>query len=190
LEDQFFSGLLKAADYFEERDRRHMLASRSTAPELLSRKSILVTLLMACGHKAARAAFPQVEDIGARWFRELFEGTANYVRRSSCPDADRLLIQAYFKLALKLGGDLRIADLLEDDGTRQVLVECLAPFMAKGADEKLAQPLSDAVTAHIATVRGIAGANPMKVTAGEMRHFLSFLPLEVRIELGLAVGNG
>ena len=46
----------------------------STAPELLARKSILVTLF------SARAAFTQVEDIGERWFRELFEGIANYVR--------------------------------------------------------------------------------------------------------------
>jgi hypothetical protein len=47
---------------------------------LLARKSILVTLLTACGHESARAAFTQVEDIGERWFRELFEGIANYVR--------------------------------------------------------------------------------------------------------------
>jgi hypothetical protein len=55
----------------------------STAPELLARKSILVTLLTACGHESARAAFTQVEDIGERWFRELFEGIANYVREST-----------------------------------------------------------------------------------------------------------
>jgi hypothetical protein len=185
VQAQFFSSLLKAADYFEELDRQHMRASGSTALELLSRKSILVTLLIACGHKAARAAFPQVEDIGERWFRELFGGIANYVRAFTCANADRRLIQAYFKLAMTLGGDLRIVDLLNDDGTRQVLGECLAQLIAKGADDKLAQPLSDMVSSHIANTRGIATANPAKITAGEMRQFLSFLALEVRIELGL-----
>jgi hypothetical protein len=185
-EAQFFSGLLKAAGYFEKLDGLHMHGIGSTAPELLARKSILTTLLIACGHKSARAAFPQVVDIGERWLRELFEGIANYVRQSTCPDADQRLIQAYFKLAMTLGGRLRIADLLNDDATRQVLAECLAPLIVDGADNKLAQPLSDMVTAHIATVRGIAGANVVKITAGEMRQFLSFLRPELRIDLGLS----
>ena len=185
-EAQFFSGLLTAAGYFEKLDSQHMHAIGSTAPELLARKSILTTLLIACGHKSARAAFPQVEDIGERWFRELFEGIADYVRQFTCPDANQRLIQAYFKLAMALGGSLRIADLLNDDATRQVLAECLAPLIVEGADKKLAQPLSDMVTAHIATARGIAGANTVKITAGEMRHFISLLRLELRIDLGLS----
>jgi hypothetical protein len=78
---------------------------------------------------------------------------------------------------------------LIDDHTREVLIDCLAPLIAKGADEKLAQPLSDTVSAHIANTRGIGGANLAKITASEMRHFLSFLRLEVRIELGLS-GSG
>jgi hypothetical protein len=61
-----------------------------------------------------------------------------------------------------------------------------SPLIAKGADEKLAQPFSDMVSAQIAKMRGIAGANVAKITASEMRHFLSFLRLEVRIELGLS----
>jgi hypothetical protein len=185
-EAQFFSGVLKAAAYFETLDSQHMHAIGSTAPELLTRKSILVTLLIASGHKSARATFTQVEDIGERWFREFFEGIANYVRESACPNADRRLFQAYFKLAMMLGGRLRIADLLNDDAIRQVLAECLAPLLVKGADKNLAQPLSDIVTAHIATVRGIAGANTVKITAGEMRQFLSFLRPEVRLELRLS----
>jgi hypothetical protein len=182
-EAQFISSLLKAASYFEQLNHQHMQASGSTAPELFARQSILVTLLIACGHKAARAAFPQVESIGERWFRDLFGGIAKYVREFTCANADQRLTEAYFKLATTLGGHLRIADLLADDETRLVLTECLAPLIAKGADDKLAQPLSDVVAAHIAGTRGVAGANPVKITAGEMRQFLSFLPLEIRIEL-------
>ena len=191
-EAQFFSGVLKAAGYFEKLDSQHMHAIGSTAPELLTRKSILATLLMACSHKSARASFPQVEDIGERWFRELFEGIANYVRKFTCPNADQRLNQAYFTLAMTLGGRLRIADLLNDDAIRRVLAECLASLIVKGADTKLAQLLSDTVTAHIATVRGIAGANAVKITAGEMRQFLSFLGPEVQLKLGLsaAADNG
>jgi len=40
------------------------------------------------------------------------------------------------------------------------------------------------VTAHIATVRGNAGANTVKITAGEMRQFIFPLRLELRIDLG------
>jgi hypothetical protein len=75
---QFLSAVLKAAAYFETLDSQHMHAIGSTAPELLARKSILVTLLIACGHKSARATF-----IAERWFREFFEGIANYVREST-----------------------------------------------------------------------------------------------------------
>jgi|SRR5580700_4285921 hypothetical protein len=87
---------------------------------------------------------------------------------------------------LRRAAALPIADLLGDDQTRKVLIECLSPLIAKGADEKLAQPFSDMVSAQIAKMRGIAGANVAKITASEMRHFLSFLRLEVRIELGLS----
>ena len=65
-------------------------------------------------------------------------------------------------------------------------LEIEAPLVAKGADEKLSQPLSDAVTAHIAGMPGIARADSFKITVAEMRKFLYFLPLELGIELGFS----
>ena len=86
---------------------------------------------------------------------------------------------------MKLGGKLTVADLLDHDGARQILLECLAPLIAKDAAEELAEPLGDAVTTHIASVRGISVADPVKITTAEMQKFLFFLPLELRVELGL-----
>jgi hypothetical protein len=182
----FLAGLSKSADYFESADRQYMQAIGSTAPEYFARESILVTLLIACGHKAARAAFPQGESVGERRLRQLFGGIAGYLRECMTASADERLAEAYFELAVKRGGALRIADLLHDDGIRRVLLECLAPLVAKGADEKLSQPLSDAVTAHIAGMPGIARADSFKITVAEMRKFLYFLPLELGIELGFS----
>jgi hypothetical protein len=182
----FVASLPKAANYFENVDRQYMKASVSTAPEYFAHETILVTLLIACGHKAARSAFPQVEYIGERWLHQLFGGVAAYIRENICADADDRLITAYFELALKLGGKLRVADLLNDDGTRHILHECLAPLIAKDADKHLARPLSDVVTTHVARVRGIAKADPVKITMAEMEKFLFFLPLELMIELNLS----
>lgn len=182
----FLASLPKAANYFEGVDRQYMNASASTAPEYFSRETILVTLLFACSHKAARGAFPQIEYIGERWFHQLFGGLARYIRENICTNANEQLMTAYFELATKLGGRLKVADLLNDESARRVLLECLAPLVAKDAAEKLAEPLGDAVTTYIAGARGIALADPVKITTAEMQKFLFFLPQELRIELGLA----
>jgi hypothetical protein len=181
----FMASLPRAANYFEGVDRLHMKASLSTAPEYFARETILVTMLIACSHKAARSAFPQIEYIGERWFLQLFGGIAAYIRENICTNADERLIMAYFELAMKLGGKLTVANLLDHDGARQILLECLAPLIAKDAAEELAEPLGDAVTSHIASVRGISMADPVKITTAEMQKFLFFLPLELRVELGL-----
>jgi hypothetical protein len=182
----FLASLPKAANYFERVDRHYMQASGSIAPEYFAREAILITLLIACGHKAARSAFPQVEYIGERWLIQLFAGIAGYVRKHISANVDDRLIEAYFESAIKLRGGLTTADLLHDDCIRQVLLECLAPLLAKGADETLAQPLSDVVTTHIASMRGIVKADPAKITSAEMQRFLNVLPLELAIELGFS----
>src|SRR5580658_4095485 len=56
LHAHFLASLPKAASYFEGVDRQCMEASGATAPECLSRQTILITLVSACTHKAARSA--------------------------------------------------------------------------------------------------------------------------------------
>jgi hypothetical protein len=187
LHAQFLASLPKAAHYFEEVDRQYMEASGSTAPECVSRDTILATLLCACSHKAARTAFPQVERIGAIWFDQLFGGIARYVREHICPDVDDRLTKAYFEVAGKLGARLLVADLLGDEGTQRILRECLAPLVARDAVERITEPLCDTVNAHIAGKRGIGTADPSKITEGELKKFLSFLPPQLTIAFSAQV---
>jgi len=179
----FLATLPKAARYFEGVDRHYTEATGSTAPEYFAHEAILATSLFACSHKAARTAFPQADGVGEKWLHQLFAGIAAYIRENICADADDGLFKAYFELAMKLGDKLTLADLLHDDGVRRVLRECLAPLIARDAAEKLAEPLSNAVSTHIASERAIGNADPVKVTSAEMRKFLFFLPLELKIEL-------
>lgn len=184
LRTSFLVSLPKAANYFEGVDRQYMEACASAAPEYFSRGTILPTLLSACSNKAARSAFPQAERIGANWLNQLFGGIAKFIHQNVCADADDRLIKAYLEVAGRVGAKLVVADLINDDATQKVLRECLAPLVARDAQERLAEPLSDAVTAHIAGKRGIAKADPSKVTEAEMKKFLSFLPVQLSIVLG------
>lgn len=187
LRTNFLASLPKAANYFEGVDRQYMEACASTAPEYFSRDNILPTLLSACGNKAARTAFPQAERIGVNWLHQLFGGIAKYIRLNVCPDADDRLIKAYLEVAGRVGAKLVVADLLNDDGTRKVLRDCLHPLIAKDAPDRLAEPISDAVAAHIAGQRGIGKADPAKVTESEMKKFLTFLPAQLSIVFGAPV---
>jgi hypothetical protein len=177
----FLASLPKAANYFEGVDRQYMETCGATAPECFSRDTILPTFVAACGHKAARNAFPQVERIGVNWLNQLWGGIARYIREQVHTDPDDRLIKAYFEVAGKLGAKLVVADLLSDPGTQQVLRECLAPLVAKDAVDHAAEPLCDTVNSHIAGTRGIAKADPSKVTEGEIRKFLAFLPPQMII---------
>jgi hypothetical protein len=181
LHAQFLASLPKAAHFFEEMDRQYMEASGSTAPERLSRDTILATLLCACSHKAARTAFPQVERIGATWLDQLFGGVARYVREHICADADDRLTRAYFEVAGKRGARLLVTDLLGDESTQRILRECLAPLVARDAVDRLTESLCDTINAHIAGKRGIGKADPSKITEGELKKFLSFLPPQLVI---------
>jgi len=181
---QFLASLPKAANYFEGVDRQYTEASAATAPESLSRETILATLVFACCHKAARTAFPQAERIGANWLDQLCGGIARYIRQNVCADANDRLTKVYFELAGRLGAKLLVADLLGDEATQRVLRECFAPLIAKDALDRAAEPLCDAVNSYIAGKRGIAKADPSKVTEAEMKKFLAFLPPQLTLAFG------
>ncbi len=184
LRTSFLASLPKAANYFEGVDHQYMEACASTAPEYFARDTILPTLLAVCGNKAARSAFPQVERIGVNWLNQLFGGIAKFIRQNVCTDADDRLIKAYLDVAGRVGAKLVVADLINDETTQKILRECLTPLVARDAQERLAEPLSDAVAAHIAGKRGIVKADPAKVTESEMKKFLSFLPAQLSIVFG------
>jgi hypothetical protein len=184
LRASFLASLPKAANYFEGVDRQYMEACASAAPEFFSRDNILATLVAACGQKAARSAFPQVERIGVNWLNQLFGGIARYIRLNVCADADDRLMKAYLEVAGRLGAKLVVADLISDEVSQKVLLECLLPLVTKDAPERLAEPLSDVVTTHIAGKRGIGKADPSKVTEAEMKKFLTFLPAQLSITFG------
>ncbi len=184
LRTTFLASLSKAGNYFEGINRQCMEACGSAAPEYFSREHILATLLSACSLKAARSAFPQAERIGVHWLHQLYGGIAKFIRENICTDADDRLVRAYLEVAAKVGAKLVIADLINDEATQRVLRECLAPLVARDAQDRLAEPLSDVVTAHIAGKRGIAKADPAKVTEAEMKKFLAFLPPQLSIAFG------
>src|SRR5215471_19720365 len=67
-------------NFFETTDQRCMEASGATAPALFARDSILPSLMLACGHKAARPAFPnQLARFGEAWLTQFFGGVAHYI---------------------------------------------------------------------------------------------------------------
>jgi len=184
LHAHFLASLPKAASYFEGMDRQCMEASGASAPELLSRANILATLVSAVSHKAARTAFPQVEQFGGQWLGELCAGVARFIRTEVCADADDRLTKAYFELAGRLGAKLVIADLLAEDATQRVLRECFAPLIAKNPPIETIERLCDLVNAHIAGQRHIAAADPAKITLAETRKFLAFLRSQPMAALG------
>jgi hypothetical protein len=184
LRTQFLASLPKAAHFFEEVDRHYAEACGGTASECFSHDHLLVTLLAACVHRAAVTAFPQVEHVGGEWLNQFYGGVASFLRRRFCADADERLSKAYFETAARLGAKLQIADLMADEATRRVLKECLAPLAARDAAARITEPLCAAVNAHIATQRGVAKADPAKITEAEVKKFLSFLPPQLAIVFG------
>jgi hypothetical protein len=184
LRAAFLASLPKAANYFEGVDRQYMEAAGGTAPELVSRETILATLVSMCSHKAARTAFPQAERIGANWLNQLFGGIARYVREQICIDANERLTKGYFEVAAKLGAKLVVSDLLADEGVQRVLRDCFAPMIGNDAIARIAEPLCDTVNSHIAGKRGIGKADPSKVTEAEMKKFLTFLPPQLTLAFG------
>jgi hypothetical protein len=181
LRQHFLASLPKAASYFEGVDRQYSEAGAATAVEYVSRENILATLVFACSHKAARTAFPQAERIGVNWLNQLCGGVARYIRQQVCTDVDDRLTRVYFEVAMRLGAKLVVADLLMDEGVQRLLRECFAPLLAKDALDRIAEPLCDAVNSHIAGKRGIAKADPSKVTEAEMKKFLAFLPPQLAL---------
>jgi hypothetical protein len=181
---QFLNSLPNAFSFFDTVHQRCMEASAATAPELLGQDAILGSLLLACSQKAARTAFDlQVTRFGDVWLNQCFGGVAQYVRQHICPTADERLYKVYARVAMKVGAKLTIADLVKDDAARAILRECLAPLITADAQDALGAPLSDTVSLHIATVRGIPKPDISKVTEQQMRSFLAWLPPQVMLTL-------
>jgi hypothetical protein len=180
----FVASFPNAFNFFDQSHQRCMEASGASAPAPFGQDTILATLLLACGHKAARPAFDmQVTRFGAPWLSQFFGGFAQYVRERICPDADARLYKLYAVAAVKYGAKLSVADLLKEEPVQRVLRECLAPVVAADAPSTLAAPLSDTVSMHIATVRGIPKPDISKVTDQQVHAFLNWLPPQVMLSL-------
>jgi hypothetical protein len=173
--------------FFETTYQRCMEASAPTTHAYFGRDTILASLLLACGQKAARPAFPnQVSRFGDTWLNQFFGGVAQYIRQNISPTADERLIKVYAEVASKLGAKLTIADLLKENGIRRILYECVTPLVSADAPEDLALKLSDTASEYIATQRGIPKPDISKVTEQETRNFLNWLPPQVQISLNVA----
>jgi hypothetical protein len=180
----FLGSLPGAFNFFETVNESCMAASGCTGVAPFARDNILAALLQACGHKAARSAFPApVGRFGDPWFEQFFGGVAQFIRARVCRDADARLIKVYAELAPKIGAKLTIADLLKDDGIRAVMRTCVAPFMVPDASMTLAADVSDTVSQHIAEKRGIPKPDISKVTEQETRNFLAWLPAQLHLAL-------
>jgi hypothetical protein len=164
-----------------------MEAAGATAPTFFARENILASVLFVCGHRAARSAFPnQITRFGAPWLNQFFGGFAEYVRQHVCATADDRLLKAYAIAGGKLGAKLAVTDLLKEPGTLEVLNECFMPFIVPDAPTVLAARLSDGVSVHIASARGIPKPDLSKVTEQEMRNFLTWLPPQINLVLNAA----
>jgi hypothetical protein len=191
LEDarsHFVHKLPQALEFFSMINQTCMEASAATAPDSFARDSVLATLLMACGQKPARRAFDmQMGRFGNVWLAQFFNGLAIFVRER-VPTADARLIKAYAVAAVKFGAKLSIPDLFKQDAILATLRECLAPLVHADAASDLAAPLSDQVSVHIATQRGIPKPDLSKVTDQQMRNFLTWLPPQAMLVLSGAPG--
>jgi len=171
-----------AFSFFESVNQRCMEASAATAPSFFSKENILASLLFVCSHKAARSAFPnQIGRFGPPWLNQFFGGFAEFIRQNVTPTADERLMKVYAIAAGKHGAKLTVTDLLNEDGARRVLHECLAPFMAPDAPMVIASKLSDIASFHIAAARGIPKPDISKVTEQEVRSFLTWLPPQLNV---------
>lgn len=185
VRSQFFQSLPNAFEFFEQSNQRCMAASASTAPAMFAREALLSTLLAACAQKAARTAFPmQITRFGSVWVGQFFNGLALFIRQHVCTDADERLRKIYAVEAVGKGVKVAVADLLQNDEVRRVLRECLAPLLGPGAVDKLAGPVSHAVSVAMAVERGIPKPDISKVTEQEMGSFLGWLPPQVNLALG------
>jgi len=173
--------------FFETTYARCMEASAPTTHAHFARETILASLLLACGQKAARSAFPnQVGRFGDAWLKQFFGGVAQYIRQNISPAADERLIKAYAEVASRLGAKLTVADLLKENGIRRILYESVTPLVSADAPEDIALKLSDVASEFIATQRGIPKPDISKVTEQETRSFLTWLPPQIQIVLNSA----
>jgi hypothetical protein len=180
----FLASFPNAFNFFDSNNQRCMEASGSTAPAPFQQDTILGSLLLACGQKAARNAFDlQVARFGAPWLAQFFGGFAQYVREKICADADERLFKLYAAASLKYGAKLSVNDLLKEEAVQRVMRECLAPFVAGDAAGTLSAPLSDTISMYIATQRGIPKPDISKVTDQQVQNFLTWLPPQVMLAL-------
>lgn len=180
---QFLSRFPNAFDFFDKVNHSCMEASASAAPDAFGRESMLASLLFVCGQKAARRAFEmQVARFGDQWLNQFFSGVAQWVRQR-VPTADDRLMKLYAATAVRVGGRLSIADLIRQDAVRTVVRECLAPLSGTATSPDLAGPLSDEVSVHIATARGIPKPDISKVTEQQVRNFLTWLSPQAQLVL-------
>ena len=183
----FSQALPNAFNFFETINQRCMEAAAATAPTFFSRENVLATLLFACGHRAARSAFPnQITRFGAPWLNQFFGGFAEDVRQHICATADDRLVKAYAIVGGRLGAKLTVTDLLKEPTTLDVLRECFAPFLLSEAPAAFAARLSDVASFHIAAARGIPKPDISKVTEQEVRSFLTWLPPQINVALHAA----
>jgi hypothetical protein len=176
--------LPNAFSFFETVNQRCMEASAATAPAFFAKETILGSVLFTCAHKAARSAFPnQIGRFGPPWLVQFFGGFAEHIRQHTCPTADERLMKVYAVATGKFGARLTVTDLLNEEGTRKILQECLAPFVLPDAPAALAAKLSDVASFHIAAARGIPKPDISKVTEQEVRAFLTWLQPQVNVVL-------
>jgi hypothetical protein len=186
----FLESFPNAFSFFETINQRCMEASVASVPLLFSRGKILATVLLAVAQKAARSAFPnQITRFGPQWLDQMFGGFAACIRQNVCPTADDRLMKAYAAVSQKTGAKLTLNDLLAEEATQRLVRECLAPFLAADAPVVMSAKVSDIVSTHIASERGIPKPDLSKVTEQEMKAFLTWLPSQVNISL-TAVGAG
>lgn len=176
-----------AFNFFDTVNQRCMEASGASAPTFFSKENLLSSLLFACGHRAARSAFPnQITRFGAPWLNQFFGGFAEYVRQQVCTTADDRLMKAYAVAAGKYGAKIAVTDLLKEAGALQIMRECFAPFLLSEAPNALAARLSDVASFHIAAARGIPKPDISKVTEQEVKSFLTWLPPQINVALNAA----
>jgi hypothetical protein len=188
LKAQFNLNLPSGMAFFEKINQECMSASRSAAPDPLSRKNILQTLLSVCAKGSAEHAFRlQIEKCKAIWLNYFFKGLSQVVRKNINEESWRVLIAAYVQTAEMKKAKTQVMDVLARHDVKATIADGLAPLFKMLESEEVAKSTSAEINNVIVREYNLTGPSIVKITDDELKTFLTMLQEEMPIRLRIAV---
>jgi hypothetical protein len=181
LKAQFNLNLPSGIAFFEKVNQECMSASRSAAPDFLSRENILQTLLSVCAKGSVEHAFRlQIEKCKAIWLNYFFQGLSQVVRKNINEESWHVLIAAYVQTAEMNKAKTQVMDVLARHDVKAILADGLAPLYKMLESEEMAKSTSAEINNVIAREYNVTGPNIVKITDEKLKTFLTMLQEEMR----------